>query len=316
MANYIAIDGGTTNTRVHLMKNGIITDTVKLDMGVRINSNGTDKYKSELKDAICRILSYNNIAESDIDRIICSGMITSDLGLLPLPHLVLPCSIEDMAKATESTSLPEISAIPFVFIRGLKTNSDSFESADMMRGEEAELMGLCETLEENCLYVLPGSHSKLIETDKDSRIISFSTEMTGEIIEAMSSHTILKGSLDLKNASLDTDFLEKGFLYAKKNGVNAAFFKVRTLNVLFRATNDEAYSFFMGIALSGEISNIIKFSSKKVVLGGKAVLKNPMAHLLEKFSDKEIVCVPDEISNLASAYGAVKIYEHSIKNEL
>ena len=314
MANYIAIDGGTTNTRVHLVKKDIVTDTVKLDMGVRINVEGTDIYKSELKKAICKILSDNSLTESDIERIICSGMITSDLGLLPLPHLTLPCSIKDMAKAMEEASFPEISPIPFVFVRGLKTDSDSFESADMMRGEEAELMGLCEELEENCLYILPGSHSKLIETDKNSRIISFSTEMTGEIIEAMSSHTILSGSIDLKNASLDTDYLEKGFLYAKKKGVNAAFFKVRTLRVLFSASNDETYSFFMGVALNGEIINIINSSAKKVVLGGKAVLKNPMAHLLNKFSDKEIVCIPDKISNLASAYGAVKIYE--AKNEL
>lgn len=309
MANYIAVDGGTTNTRVHLVKCGVVTDTIKLDMGVRINSDGTEKYKRELKDAICKILSDNRLSENDIERIICSGMITSDLGLLPLPHLTLPCSIEDMAKATEDASFPEISSIPFTFVRGLKTNASSFETADMMRGEEAELMGLCDTLEENCLYVLPGSHSKLIETDNVSRIVSFSTEMTGELIEAMSSYTILKGSLDLKNASLDTDFLEKGFLYAKENGVNAAFFKVRTLSVLFGATNDETYSFFMGVALCGEISNIIKSSAKKVVIGGKAVLKNPMAHLLKKFSDKEIICIPDEISNLASAYGAVKIYE-------
>ena len=138
--------------------------------------------------------------------------------------------------------------------------------------------------------------------------------MTGELIEAMSSHTILNGSIDLKSSSLDTSFLEKGFLYAKENGVNAAFFKVRTLKVLFGATDSEAYSFFMGIALSGEITNIINSSAKKVVIGGKEVLKKPMAHLLGNFSEKEIICIPDEISNLASAYGAVRIYESSTSN--
>jgi len=314
MANYIAIDGGTTNTRVHLIISGVVTNTVKLNMGVRINTNGTDKYKAELKKAISVILSSNNLTEKDIKRVICSGMITSDLGLLTLPHLTLPCGIEEMANATEVASFPEITSIPFVFVRGLKTDSTSFENADMMRGEEAELMGLCEKLEENCLYVLPGSHSKLIETDKDGKIVSFSTEMTGELIEAMSSHTILNGSIDLKSSSLDTSFLEKGFLYAKENGVNAAFFKVRTLKVLFGATDSEAYSFFMGIALSGEITNIINSSAKKVVIGGKEVLKKPMAHLLGNFSEKEIICIPDEISNLASAYGAVRIYENSTSN--
>ena len=117
----------------------------------------------------------------------------------------------------------------------------------------------------------------------------------------------------MKNSSLDTEFLEKGFEYTKKHGVNAAFFKVRTLNVLFSATPSETYSFFMGSALLGEITNIINSSAKKIVLGGKGVLKNPAAHLLEKYSDKEIVLIPDETTDFATAYGAIKIYEHSKK---
>jgi len=149
MANYIAIDGGTTNTRVHLLKSGVVIDTVKIDMGVRINANGTDTYKAELKKAVFTILSDNSLSEKDIERVICSGMITSDLGLMTLPHLALPCGIEEMAKATENASFPEITSIPFVFVRGLKTDSTGFENADMMRGEEAELMGLCEKLEES-----------------------------------------------------------------------------------------------------------------------------------------------------------------------
>jgi 2-keto-3-deoxy-galactonokinase len=57
----IAIDGGTTNTRVHLLKSGVVTDTIKLDMGVRINADGTEKYKSELKDAPAPMEKVKNI---------------------------------------------------------------------------------------------------------------------------------------------------------------------------------------------------------------------------------------------------------------
>lgn len=311
MANYITIDGGTTNTRVHLIKSGIVTDTVKLSVGVKANIGGTQMYENEIKRAIEKILTDNNCIEADIEKILCSGMITSDLGLCTLPHLTLPCGIKEMSAAVEHRHLTEISDIPFVFIRGLKTCGAGFETADMMRGEETELMGLGEKMEEDCLYVLPGSHSKLIQTDKDGKITDFSTFLTGEMIEAISSHTILSGSIDLKNSVLDTDLLEKGYMLCESKGINAALFKVRTLKVLFNATDSAVYSFFMGAVLHGEIKSIIKSAAKKVVIGGKAALKVPMAHLLSKYCSKEIIVIPDGITDTASATGAVKIYENS-----
>ena len=40
MANYITIDGGTTNTRVNLVSEGKVEDTVKLGIGVKNNTDG------------------------------------------------------------------------------------------------------------------------------------------------------------------------------------------------------------------------------------------------------------------------------------
>ena len=35
MSNYIAIDGGTTNTRINLVKDYLVTDTVSYNIGAR-----------------------------------------------------------------------------------------------------------------------------------------------------------------------------------------------------------------------------------------------------------------------------------------
>lgn len=43
MANYITIDGGTTNTRINLIINKKILDSVKLNIGVRANINGNSE---------------------------------------------------------------------------------------------------------------------------------------------------------------------------------------------------------------------------------------------------------------------------------
>ena len=311
MANYLTIDGGTTNTRINLVSDGEIADTVKLKIGVRSNIDEKDTYKNEIKHGIHKILENNEMTESDIERIICSGMITSELGLCPLEHLKLPCGIYELCKGLYEIVISEISEIPFVFIRGVKTECGSFGEADMMRGEETELFGITDNPESGCLYVLPGSHSKLIYTDDEGRIKHFSTEFTGEIIEAVATGTILKDVIDLNNTEIDEQFLQKGYMYAKENGVNAAFFKVRILKTIFSCSDVQTYSFFIGVALSAEINNIIKSAPNKVVIAGKKQLKQPMSILINKNSDKETECVADDISKFAAAYGMVKIYEYA-----
>ena len=61
-------------------------------------------------------------------------------------------------------TIKEISDIPFVFMRGVKTDDEDIDGFDMMRGEETELMGIKKKKYGECIYVLPGSHSKIIKT--------------------------------------------------------------------------------------------------------------------------------------------------------
>ena len=52
----------------------------------------------------------------------------------------------------------------------------------------------------------------------------------------------------------------------------------------------------------------MKTGAKKIIIAGKSQLRNPMCYLLTEFSDNEIISVPDEISDNATAIGMVKIY--------
>ena len=53
----------------------------------------------------------------------------------------------------EKVVLSEITEIPFVFIRGVKTFSESFEDTDIMRGEETEIMGIISEKYGKCIYI-------------------------------------------------------------------------------------------------------------------------------------------------------------------
>lgn len=312
MANYLTIDGGTTNTRINLILGRKIIDTVKLNIGVRANINGNSEYKKEISKGIEILLKNNKILESDIEKIICSGMITSELGLCHLEHLEAPCGIDELSKCLHEVKIEEISSIPFVFVRGVKTKCDSIDEADIMRGEETEFIGICDKKDFGAIYVLPGSHSKIIYTDEKGRIYNFSTELSGEIIEAVANNTILKEIIDLKGSELDEEYLQLGYNFAKENGVNAAFFKVRILKNIFSCEVNELYSFFIGAALCPEIDNIIKSPVKKVIIGGKRQLRIPIELLLKNNSDKEAVCVDEDTATYAATYGMIKTYEHSL----
>lgn len=42
MADYIMVDSRTTNTRIHLVRDRIIVDTLKYSVGTKRNANGCD----------------------------------------------------------------------------------------------------------------------------------------------------------------------------------------------------------------------------------------------------------------------------------
>lgn len=306
---FLTIDTGTTNTRISIVSDGKILNVLKLKVGAVDTKKDPRILFNKINLGIKEILSQNRLSENDIECIIACGMITSELGICNLEHIKAPCGIAELASSLHHTVIPEISNLPFFFVRGVMLDGDTFETTDFMRGEETELFGLTDCIETDCLYVLPGSHSKLILTDDKGRIVRFTTELTGELMSAVTSGTILNQNIDLTvDVEIDRKYLTMGYQYAKAHGLNAAFFKVRILNNVFGCTRPQIYGFFKGVALCPEIENIRKIGAKKVIIAGKAQLKDPMCYLLTEFSDKEIFSVPDEIADNATAIGMVKIY--------
>lgn len=311
MADYITIDGGTTNTRVCLVKNNKITDKLLFCVGARAGIDDNALLKRILKTGITDILEKNNMSESDVKAILASGMITSEFGLCVLPHICVPAGIKELHQAMERRILSDITNIPFVFMRGVKMCSSDIEKIDMMRGEETELMGIMEDDERDCVYVLPDSHSKIIRVDEEGRISEFSSMLTGEMVEALSQHTILKDAVSLENAQLEEDYLMQGYEYACKKGINEALFKVRVLKNILDCDLKEIYSFFIGAVLCGEVKRIQDHNPRKIVLGGKKPLREALKKILVKKSSAEIRCLSDEKVNNSSTMGMIRIYEYN-----
>ncbi len=292
MKNYITIDGGTTNTRIHLVRDLQVVESIKFGIGTG------KKYESErwhqIKNGITEILKNNNLLESDIIAVLVSGMITRNH-----PHIIAPAGAKELNEGMVKVDMTDIFAIPFYFIRGVKTD------CDMIRGEEAEIIGLNNG--EKGVYILPGSHSKIISTDEIGRITDIKTMLTGEMAAVLSKFTILNESVDIKTNIIDKAFLFEGYDYCKQNGINNALFKVRILANLENRTAIEIYSFYMGVILEGEITAIAKINPNKLTLAGKKEFVEPMSILIERETDSKINIIDDTVP--FSAIGAVKIFE-------
>ncbi len=309
MKNYITIDGGTTNTRISLVQDGRVTDTLKFAVGARMGIENTALLKETVKKGIEELLARHGMCTGDIVKILAAGMITSEFGLMPLDHIVAPAGLFELHETMHEVTLADVCEIPFVFVRGVKTDCKTLEAADMMRGEEAELFGISN--EEAGVYILPGSHSKVIKTDKTGKIVDFRTMLTGEMIFALTESTILKSTVTLDEFAPDREYLLAGFHYCREHGINEALFKVRVLKNLFGRSPAEIYNFYMGVVLCDEIRYVLAQSPKAVTIGGKGALREPMAVLLRALSPAKTVTLSDEATANASAYGMVKIYEYT-----
>ena len=96
MKIYITIDGGTTNTRISLVKDNEILATDKYQIGARASIGDNSALKQTIKDGIKAILEKTGYVESDVISVLASGMITSEYGLVKLDHITLPCSIKEL----------------------------------------------------------------------------------------------------------------------------------------------------------------------------------------------------------------------------
>ena len=310
MRRYLTLDGGTTNTRIRLVEDGVIVDSVKIPKGARANMEEAGSLAAAVREAIDGLLSKNGLFPEDVYRILASGMVTSEFGLCALPHTVAPAGIRELHDTMHETVLSEISTIPFVFIRGVRLSGECLECADMMRGEETELVGIADGVA-NTLYVLPGSHSKLVLTDAEGRISDFSTMLTGEMIYALASSTILHDAVDLSLSELDEERLAEGCTYARSRGINEALFKVRILKNLFGASAVECYSFFLGVVLADEIGAIMKSDAARVVIGGREQIKRATNALLCRLGcDKEILLLDEETVERSTSLGMIRIFEY------
>lgn len=115
---FLVIDGGTTNLRVTLLdEKQKPVDAVKEDGGVRHTAvDGNNQYlKTTLRACIDRLLARNGLGAGDVKKCVAYGMITSDMGLLEIPHVPGARVGGRSARRNADADLPGDRAVPGPF---------------------------------------------------------------------------------------------------------------------------------------------------------------------------------------------------------
>ncbi len=309
MKYYIAIDGGTTNTRVNLVCDEKVIASEKISIGAKDCIDGSEALKTAIIEKIDNICLQTGVKKENITAAVASGMITCEYGLFTLPHLSAPAGLAELHGGMK-VSKGIFGSLDCYFIPGVKMLSKDALSTDMMRGEEAEIMGIYTPDLSGSAFVLPGSHSKHIYIDSEGRISSFKTMLTGEMISALANGTILKGTVRLDFKEFDAAALLSGYDAAEMLGLNDALFKVRIMKNLFNKSDLDCYSFFIGAVMHSEVNSLKNSGAKKAVIGGKEQLRESFATILRNRTSLEVITLSDTVTEKASAIGAIRIFEY------
>lgn len=218
---YVAtIDCGTTNSRVHIVdESGAVRAKATKEVGVRntVISGSRNELLEGVIETYYRALDQAELTEDDIRCVISSGMITSEIGLLEVPHLSAPCSVTDLAKSLYRVDDPAVLPVspPVYLVRGIKNAYDASAvsmadvgTLDFMRGEETQVAGLLADPE----FALPtvvvvlSSHTKYIPIDSDGRIRGSITTLSGQLYAAVVKETSMGKSLQADDDFDDTDY--------------------------------------------------------------------------------------------------------------
>ena len=301
---YVIMDMGTTNTRLYLCVNNQVIDHVNGRFGASLGKrNGRWELCKRVKNLLNDLLNKCDTNEDDVESIVAVGMAGSEIGLCDVSHISLPADVRAIAENIQKVKIDGIN-IPFLFVPGVKKTEGNV-LIDVMRGEETETIGLASILPltDDVVFVLPGTHNKIVNVSRDGNITDFCTTFSGELLDSVISNTILAEQVTHDFQIVESEVF-KGALYAKENGLNAALFHIRVMDKN-GVSSDALSSFLYGSVIGEDVCLIRRISQgKRIYVSGKRTFREVYSMLL---GEENIVLLDDDTCSRMMVSGAILI---------
>lgn len=324
MNKYIlCCDWGTTSFRLRLVESRdykVLTEFFSAD-GVagtfrawkeQNELSRFDFYAAILKDSIRELAKKSSLPLDNIP-VILSGMASSSIGMDETPYAELPFESNGSQASVRVFKDFNGAKSPLVLVSGVKSHED------VMRGEEAQLIGLLKLNEvsiqdsEEIIFVFPGTHSKHIVV-KDGFVTDFQTFMTGEVYNILTEHSILKDSvLSSSGAGLTVPEEINAFLKGVEVSGTSSFlhslFTVRT-GQLFGQFSKKQNSFYLsGLLIGSELRQLKDGNYDRLVICSGKHLYDHYKLAAENISLKDnTTFIQPELIDKATIAGQIQIF--------
>ena len=200
------------------------------------------------------------LAAGDAPVLLC-GMVGARQGWREAPYVALPADLGAICDAAMPVGMRDVD------LRILPGVSAA-EPADVMRGEETQLLGLAGAADVDGVVVLPGTHSKWVWLT-EGRIGRFETAMTGELFALLGSQSVLRHSVDL-SAAFDDDAFAEGVArgLAAPQRLTRLLFGVRAATLLDGLGRAAATARLSGLLIGAEIAGAGPLDGVTLVASG------------------------------------------------
>ena len=322
----LCVDMGTTNTRLWLVQGSSILASFVEERGLR---NAAQTADSDTVPQILRALIGQAEAAAsrlslEVECILAAGMLTSPLGLRELPHIPAPAGAQELARAVQRISVPEVSCQAFHLIPGVRTGGvtpklGNLHCIDLIRGEETTVTGLLldGVLSKGATFLSLGSHWKIISIDEDGRIAASRTTLSGELIHVIQANTVLASALPRgRFVTLKKGWFDRGRAYQRNEQLGRSLFSVRLLEQLFRIDPLECSSFLLGAVIESELTGMpdIAQLGEPIVVGGTGAVAEGWATALAEKGKACLRCASDQLE-AAFVHGLQHIFQlYSARN--
>lgn len=173
-AAFIGIDWGTTNRRAWLLDaQGEVIATQRDDMGSLVCRGN---FPMALNKLLARWPGVGQVP------VVMAGMVGSALGWQEVPYVGASLPLAELPRHLAPVAGAPAGARWFI-VPGMAWHGPEGR-ADVMRGEETQLLGALALAPEDAWVVLPGTHSKWVQ-QRAGTVAVLRTYMTGELFAAL-----------------------------------------------------------------------------------------------------------------------------------
>ncbi|MCO5732200.1 2-dehydro-3-deoxygalactonokinase [Rhizobium sp. SSA_523] len=265
---FLGIDWGSRRFRAWLLDSeGRIIDSVEKDEGLAAVRDRD--FRGALEAACAAQLSRDpNLP------ILLSGMVGSRTGWIEAPYCPCPATMDTIAG---NAIRFEIGSHPAAILPGA-TSVDASGHADVMRGEEIQVLGVAALLGiQDATICIPGTHAKWASLSA-GRLANFETHVTGEMFSLLRGHSLVgqmaEGDDDAPEAFLAG--VDHGLTHAAAHAVFAARADALQGTLAPRSIS----AFLSGVLIGNELSARPRSESGELVLLATGVLAERYAKAL------------------------------------